>query len=69
MPGQERKPGSPDYTLMSAVFKHHPRAEEKAKGMIGLRVDKHPQYPESTCFMVEEKFTKLFAKPRDAKRN
>ena len=52
MPGQELKQGSPDYTLMTAVFKHHPRAEEKTKGMIGLRVDKHPQYPESTCFMV-----------------
>jgi len=52
MAGQQLKVGSPDYILMQAVFKHHPRADVKCKGMNGLKVDKHPEYPEQTCFFV-----------------
>jgi len=37
--GQELIAGSPDTLLVRAILGHHPRAEEKLKGMKGIKVD------------------------------
>jgi len=49
--GAELKPDAPDFMLVKAVISHHPRAEQKLKGMTGLKVDRHTQ-SDTRCFFV-----------------
>eukprot|EP00928_Gymnodinium_smaydae_P046665 TRINITY_DN310_c0_g1_i10.p1 TRINITY_DN310_c0_g1~~TRINITY_DN310_c0_g1_i10.p1 ORF type:complete len:421 (+),score=107.40 TRINITY_DN310_c0_g1_i10:73-1263(+) len=49
--GEQLKPEGSDFLLVKALLQHHPKGEEKSKGMVGLKVATSKQ-GENRCFYI-----------------
>eukprot|EP00928_Gymnodinium_smaydae_P046674 TRINITY_DN310_c0_g1_i9.p1 TRINITY_DN310_c0_g1~~TRINITY_DN310_c0_g1_i9.p1 ORF type:complete len:402 (+),score=130.79 TRINITY_DN310_c0_g1_i9:71-1276(+) len=49
--GEQLKPEGSDFLLVKALLQHHPRSDEKSKGMVGLKVAASKQ-GENRCFYI-----------------
>jgi hypothetical protein len=52
--GEHLKPDGSDFKLIKALLEHHPKGEEKFKGMVGIKVARSTQGENSCFFMVRE---------------
>merc|ERR1712176_439255 len=52
--GEPLKPEGSDFLLIKALLQHHPKGEEKSKGMVGLKVARSKQGENRCFFMIRE---------------
>jgi hypothetical protein len=52
--GEHLKPDGSDFKLIKALLEHHPKGEEKFRGMVGIKVARSTQGENSCFFMVRE---------------
>merc|ERR1712183_369533 len=52
--GEHLKPDGSDFKLIKALLEHHPKGEEKSKGMTGIKVAQSTQGDNRCFFMVKE---------------
>merc|ERR1712176_1568141 len=52
--GEHLKAEGSDFKLIKALLEHHPKGEEKSKGMVGIKVAQSTQGDNRCFFMVKE---------------
>merc|ERR1711879_452040 len=52
--GEHLKPDGSDFKLIKALLEHHPKGEQKSKGMTGIKVAQSTQGDNRCFFMVKE---------------